>query len=449
MKPFNVYRPPQRTIVTEVRQFLVDNTRKTGVNSFSVATKVTESTLEQKDITIGPDNPYTIKDVHNIVSIQCPHEIEMELVSFGSIPEPEVRTEQIFHDAEIEIGKADAGRFVSVTVKDLDIFTSAPLTIQAMNMRTGETEEVVLQRVTQGLYSGFLVTQNNVAQGEDFDQVMYCQENDILSFKYEEAYGASGHSQVVTAEQVVTLDFVPTSFEAPASVPFGKFINFRVKNPSTPHTQITNLRSGSTLQVTHAQMVPIEVGYVDSPTSFAADDGDVFQLVTVGKDIHGDPQSIVHEITVRSNVVPALDVQTQVNIVEPFTVTVTDPNMSDNPRLTLRNQVSGAVLYFPLTATFAYSGKYTAQFESFYQYGLPGQPVTVEYTAGGQTVTKQLELVAPPAPEIPVIVPTPDEELQSAPVRFRVNGQFMLNGSFAGTIKLMADKVTRITLIKA
>lgn len=450
MKPFQIYRPPQRTIVTEMRQFMVDNTRRQGINAFSVATKVTQNTLEQKDVDIGPDNPYTLKDVHNIVSIQCPHPITIELLGFGVLPEPEVRTEQEYFDAEIEIGRADAGRFVSVTVKDADIFTSAPIAVQVLNMRTGETEEVVLERVAQGVYSGFLMTQNNDAQGVDFDRMMFCRKDDILRFKYDEPYGASGMSQVVEKEQVVTLDFVPTEIVAPASIPFGKFINFQVTNPQEPTVIITNLRSGSTKTVTAAYFEPIEVTFTDGPNSFAADDGDIFQLVTQGKDIHGDWQSVIHEITIQSGVMPVIESQTQVDVAKPFTALITDLDLPINPTVTLRNQYTGATYQLPLVPHgFGYSGKYRLEQDALYRYALPGQPVTLEYTSSGGTATKQLELVAAPAPEQPTIEPPTDAGIQTSPVRLVVNGHFFLNGSFAGTIKLMAEKLTRVTLIKA
>lgn len=450
MKPIQVYRPPARTIVTETRQFLVDNTRRTGINAFSVATKVTEATLDQKDITIGPDNSYTIKDVRHILSIQCPHPIQLEMVAFGTIPEPEVRTEQVYYDAAIEIGVANASRFVSVKVVDPDIYTPAPITISVQNMRTGETEELELARTAQGVYDGFLQTQNNEAQGTDFDGMMFCRKDDTLRFIYEEPYDVTGKSRVVLKDQVVTLDFEPTTIEVPATIVFGGFLNFRVNNAQSQTARITNVRSGSTLDVLHSAFVPIELAFDDGPNALAVNDNDVIQIVTQGRDIYGQVQNVISEVVVRPADAAVIDAPTQVDITKPFSLLITDNSAGNSKSVVLRNQLTGSVFSYPLDQIgFQYSGKYGITFPSFFNIGLPGQPVSIEYTVGISTVTKMLELVMPakaaPAPD----PQNPDAGVQSAPVKLTVNGHFFLNGSFAGTIKLSSDKVVRCTLIKA
>lgn len=451
MKPLQVYRPPARTIVTETRQFMVDNTRRTGINAFSVATKVTEATLDQKDITIGPGNPYTIKDVHHILSIQCPHPIQIEMLAFGTIPEPEVRTEQVYFDAEIVIGVANASRFVTVRVIDQDIFTSAPITISVQNMRTGETEEVQLQRVESGIYESFLQTQNNDATGTDFDGTMFCRKDDTLRFIYEEPYDVTGKSRVVTKDQVVTLDFEPTTIDVPATVVFGGFLNFKVRNAQSQSAQIINVRSGSTLTVLHSAFVPIELTFNDGPAALAVNDNDVIQIVTQGRDIYGQVQNVISEVTVRPADTAVIDAPTQVDITKPFSVLITDNSAGNSKSVVFRNQLTGSVFSYPLNQMFyPYSGKYGIDLESFHHIGLPGQPVSIEYTVGVSTVTKTLELVMPATASCPApAVTDPDAGVQSTPVKMTVNGQFFLNGSFAGTIRLSSDMVVRCTLIKA
>lgn len=453
MKPIQIYRPPARTVVTETRQFLVDNTRRTGINAFSVATKVTEATLEQKDITIGPDNPYTIKDVHHILSIQCPHPIQVEMVAFGLIPEPEVRTEQIFFDATIEIGVANASRFVTCKVTDPDIFTTAPITISVQNMRTGETEEVSLIRSSQGVYESFLQTQNNDATGVDFDGMMFCRKDDILRFTYEEQFDATGKSRVITKDQVVTLDFEPTTIEVPTTVVFGGFLNFKVRNAQEQYAQITNVRSGSTKRVLHSAFVPIELTFDDGDTSLAVNDNDVIRITTFGKDIYGQLQEVSADVTVSPAGQPVIEAVTQVDVTKPFSVVITDNSARGTiaKNVVFRNQFTGAVFTYPLNELyFNYSSKYGIDFPSLHHIGLPGQPVVIEYTQGITTVTKTLELIRPPMPECSAPDPQdPDAGVQSVPVKMTVNGQFFLNGSFAGTIKLTSENVVRCTLIKA
>ena len=451
MKPLQIYRPPQRTIVTEMRQFIVDNTRRQNINAFSCATKVTESTLEQKDVTIGPDNPYTLQDVHNIISIQCPHPIKIELTAFGEIPEPEVRSEQVYFDAEIVVEKADAGRLMLVTVRDKDVFTSAPLEAQVMNMRTGETENVSLKpTVEQGVYTGFIQTQNNDAQGTDFDGTLYCRKDDILRIGYDEPYGAEGLSREVTLDKTVTLDFDPAQILAPSIVELGSFLNFRTVGAETQFATVTNVRSGTSKQVLWSAFLPFELGDTDSETGFACEEGDTLTIAIMGRDISGHIAQVVHTVTVGVAAAPVITASTQVDITKPFVVSVQDESAGQQTRsIVFRNTLTGAVFTFPMAETFNHSGIFGYTHESFYHVGLPGQPVTVEYTVGPTTVTKSLELIKPVVDACPAVEAEPDNIGQSTPVILTVKDHFFLNGSFAGTIKLMADTVVRCTLIKA
>lgn len=450
MKVRDIYKPLAKTVVTEIKHFVVDKVRRVGQGNFTVATKVTENSLTQTDITVGPDNPYTMKDVHNLVSIQCPYEIMAEFTSFGSIPEPEARTEQIYFDATLEtVGATQAGRFISVRVTDKDVYTAAPISVDVMNMRTGETETANLNRDSQGVYSGFFQTQNNDAKGVDFDGVLYCQKDDTLRISYAEAYAANGLSREVNLDVVVTLDFAETTIEMPTSAPFGSFLNMRVKNPAGTMLSITNNRTGTSLSKVIGTFAPVELAYEDTPDSFAVQEGDELTVVVLGKDIYGQVLNISKALTIAAApVMPVMDTVAIADVAKPFTVNIQDYNLPANAAMKFTNATTGISTSVPMELAYQYSGLFSLTLPVLVNLALPGQQLTLSYESNGLIVTKNIDTIMAATPECEAEI-ADDSNVQSAPVTFKINGSFFLNGSFAGTIKLYADKPVRCTLIKA
>jgi len=444
-----IFKPLVKTVVTEIKHFIVDSVRRSGLRDFTVATKVTDATLTQMEVIVGPDNPYTLKDVANLVSIQCPYEIMAEFTSFGLIPELEKRTEQVFFDATLEtVGATQAGRFISVKVTDMDIYTAAPLMADVMNMRTGETENIMLHRESQGVYAGFFQTQNNDAKGVDFDGVLYCQKDDTLRLGYIEAYDVNGNSRELTLDVVVTLDFAETVIEMPTSAPFNSFLNLRVKNPAGNMVTLKNMRTGSSLTFVLGMYVPIALAYEDNTTAFAVQEGDEINVEVLGKDIYGQTQTITKTLTIAAApVMPVLDTVVTADVARPFTVDIQDYNQPESAVLKVTNAATGISTTIPMDLAYPYSGLFSLTLPALFNYALPGQQLIISYENAGFSVTKNIDTIMAPTAECQTI--ESDTNVQSAPVLFRINGQFFLNGSFAGTIKLYADKPVRCTLIKA
>lgn len=449
MKVRDIYKPLAKTVVTEIKHFIVDKVRRVGQGDYTVATKVTEATMTQTEVVVGPDNPYTMKDVHNLVSIQCPYEIMAEFTSFGSIPEPEVRTEQIYFDATLEtVGATQAGRFITVRVTDKDVYTAAPLSVDVLNLRTGETETANLNRESQGVYSGFFQTQNNDAKGVDFDGVMYCQKDDMLRISYEEAYAANGLSREISIDVTVTLDFAETSIEMPTSAPFDSFLNLRVKNPAGNTLTITNGRTGTSLSKVIGTFAPVALAYEDTDSSFAVQEGDELTVVVLGKDIYGQVLNISKTLTIAAApVMPVMDTVAIADVAKPFTVNIQDYNLPATASMKFTNAATGIFTSVPMVLTYQYSGLFSLTLPTLVNLALPGQPLTLSYESNGLIVTKNIDTIMAPTAECETIVD--DTNVESAPVTFKINGSFFLNGSFAGTIKLYADKPVRCTLIKA
>lgn len=445
-----VYKPTEKTVVTEIKQFVVDSVRRVGAGFHSVATKITDETLDQKDVVITLEKPYTLLDVHNVCSIQTPFPIIAEFTAFGEIPTPDTRTEQTFTDAVITYGDAYAGRFITVTISDADQFTMGPLEANVINLRTAETEKFKLGPTDeQGVYTGYFQTQNNAATGVDFDGVLYCQKDDMLRVYYTDPYGASGKSVEVVKEFVVGLDFKETTIQAPHALPFDKRLSVRVLNPVSTMVSVKNKRTSSVIEQMVGNYQPILLGYEDGELELSVQDNDIIVISTSGKNMYGEFTTVSQEVIVSGvTIEPELTAISLADVRDPFVIKVLDYNLPANPFVSLINTSTLQTTKYPLVEEYPHSGRYAVTLPNLLSNVLPGQLLQISYTAGEKTVSKNVDTIMGQTDE--VVDTKPLAPTLSAPLRMTINGQFFLNGSFAGTIKLYAiDSPVRCTILKA
>lgn len=449
MKNKPVYKPLAKTVVTEIKHAIVDTVRRVGQSHHTVATKISRDMLTQNEVIVGPDKTHTMKDVHNIVSIFAPHPIVAEFIGFGELEPEESTTEQIFYDAEMLVGRADAGRFVSVAVTDLDIYTEAPLQCEAVNMRTGETEYFDVRKEADGVYVGFFQTQNNDATGTDFDGVLYAVKGDTLRVTYNEAFGANGKSREVVQDVIVTLDFVPTVIECPNTVPFNASLALRVISPVGMRVKVQNMRTLYSIEQHIGTYQPILMGFEDGPLVMDVQDNDEISITTLGKNSLGIEQVITRTIHVAGAPVAAtLDVNSIADVTKPYVISVQDDNLPASARIKITNGITSNVSELGMTEAYPNSGQFSLSLDALSHIGLPGHILVISYTTeGGLSVQRNVTLIMPQTEECEVELAPPAPV--SNPVVFNINGLFMLNGSFAGTIKLSAPDLVRCTIIKA
>lgn len=448
--PKPVYKTLAKTVVTEIKHAVVGGVRREGQSMHTVATRVSRATMTETEVVVGPDKTMTLKDVSNILSIFSPHPIVAEFIGFGAIPpEDEDETEQIFFDATIEVGRADAGRFISVKVIDMDVYTPAPLQAEIVNMRTGETEYVTLTKESDGIYTGFVQTQNNTATGTNFDGVLYCRVDDVLQVTYEEPYAANGKSREVVQTVVTTLAFKPTEIQAPDSVPFGGLLNLRVYNPTTSTVTVKNNRTGHIITQQLGNFQPILMQYTDTETEMDTQNDDVIVISTVGRGPTEADMPMSKTIRIAgAPVAPKFIAPDVADVTIPLGVVVIDFNQPQQAQLAITNGNTNVTTLFPMQEEYTKNGHFVATIPTLTSLGLPGHLLVLKYiTQGGLTVTKNVPLIMPATEEC--AAPPPESAPVSSPVVFNINGLFMLNGSFAGTIKLSAPDLVRCTIIKA
>lgn len=445
-----VYKPTEKTVVTEIKHFVVDSVRRVGAGFHSVATKITDETFEQKDVVVTLEKPYTLQDVRSVLSIQTPFPVIAEFVGFGELPAEEVRTEQKFTDAAITIGEANAGRFIPVTITDKDEF-GPRIEANVINLRTAETEKFTLNlSPVAGVYTGYFQTQNNDATGVDFDGTLYCRKDDMLRVYYLDPHGASGKSIEVSKEFVVGLDFKETVIEAPTSLRFDSSLNIRILNPVSLMVVVTNKRTGSFVEQMIGNYQPIKLTYDDDTHALSVQDNDVISIATSGKDMYGQVKTVVHDLVISGTAITPVITQanTLADVRDEYTISIQDNNLPANPVVRLTNGITGQSTNVALNEEYPFSGKYSATLPNLISLVLPGQNLQINYVSGLVTLTRNVETIMGTSENCENAEPL--ESTLTAPLRLTINGQFFLNGSFAGTITLYAiDAPVRCTLIKA
>lgn len=425
------YKPANKTVVTEIKHFVVDKVRRVGSGRFTVAASSNDNTLTQTDVVVDADNPYTLKDVHKIVSISCPNMVYAELTGFGEIPEPETRTEQIYYDASLTAEDFEAGTFLHISVEDQDNYANS-IEVSVQNMRTLETETATLIAVGRGRYKGTMSTREIGTAGNDFDGVLSCHAQDIINVTYVEPSNAQGltesHSATVTC---IEPEGKYTKLEVATTFPYNSELTYRTDSGNA--TTIRNTRSGYVIVQLASQ--PIMLADEDSMTSMQIEDGDIIELTTLGQTPNGIENILAHT-QIGNAAPPQIQSEDHVAFDAELEVTILDNSMKN-----VVVSVNGmGIVAVP---TYYNSGVYKAKIKPANVNMLPGQRMHITYG----TALKEV-YVLPNETECRPKTEFYDQQL-TRPVTLKIDGHLFLNGSFAGTIKLWADEPTRITLIKS
>tara|TARA_B100000700_G_scaffold88627_1_gene99928 strand:- start:43627 stop:45102 length:1476 start_codon:yes stop_codon:yes gene_type:complete len=180
------FRSASRTVVTEIKSFVVDTVARTGAFRQSVSARITETdSLDRRDINVSEEYPFIIpKDTNAVLGILSPEPVRLVLTQTGEYdlePEPEPVPDPPAFDVSSQIY---AGSTLNIGLTDSSVkYPRNRLTITAFNMRTGETEAVELNRDDEDVFRGTL----QIALGEDgndFDGVMYAESQHQILLQY-------------------------------------------------------------------------------------------------------------------------------------------------------------------------------------------------------------------------------------------------------------------------
>lgn len=463
------YKPTAKTIVTEIRHFIVDAVRRVSSGRQSVAAEVLDATLHQLDVVVSKDNPYVMKDVRHALSISTPSPVMLELTAFGEIPEAEIRNDKVFFSADINIDPIIAGKFINVEVQDGDM-VGATVMVEAFNVRSGETEYMTLHCYEKGRYKGFIQSLNTADAGVNFDGVMYCKDGDSIRFTYLEAFNEQGMSENISKEAQVTSLIKETKILFNEEVLIGQELQIAVYNGgyTNPVASVVNTRTLTTVGVELAEqddgtlVGSLRTGPEDLEGIIGVADGDTLHIVhtdafdTTGlrKTLEGDCRIIVPSTSRGQINIPAM-----VKVYGNLDIEVRDYDLNSNEVVvSVNNFRTGLSTHVELLEVWPNMRIFRGSLAIPSEIALPGDILELTYSdygspAGTDIITKQITVVshvdhAAPADEEPT---SPFDSRLSKPVRMTINGSFFLNGSFAGTLKLYTEdkEAVRCTILKA
>lgn len=472
MRKREQYKPTAKTIVTEVRQTMVDAVRRMSAGRQSVACEILDTTLNQLDIVIGPDRPYILKDVRQYLSISTPFPIGLELVAFGEIEPAEERVEpKQFNTATMEIEPVIAGKFINVAIFDPDLF-GATVNVECFNTNSGETEYVTLHCVRKNEYRGFIQSRNSLDAGMNFDGTMFCKDADVLRFTYTDPQNEHGLSQDIVADIVVVSPVKATTVMVQDYMISGESIRVAIYNGSDAPFQSFNVVNENTGTTMDGLLEPsreqpdvligsIPLGPDDTADAMGVSTNDVLTIsYEHGHDSTGISLPVKHTALVKNpeTVVGKVTAQATVKMYSDLPIEVQDFDLfTSEVEVFLTNKRTNISVPAKLKEVWPGMSIFRGAIGITPEIGLPGDILEITYSDYGPNGTNVLTTETVIASHVehvdPVVAETPEplDTSISKPVQLTINGLFLLNGSFAGTLKLSAldNNDVRCTIIKA
>lgn len=194
------FRSAPRTIVTEIKAFVVDSVSRSGVFRQSVSARVADSEpLNRQDVNITKERFYEVDDVSSVLGIMSPELVKVELIQVStSVPpeEPEEPVPEPMFDLPETIFIGDD--FV-IRLIDKNILPVSAVLVTVMDSTTGETEEVRLERIEEGVFEGSIRTQQFTGLTNNFDDILLLQNGSEVLLQYQ---GNEGSTYMGTVDVV-------------------------------------------------------------------------------------------------------------------------------------------------------------------------------------------------------------------------------------------------------
>ena len=486
------FRPLSKTVVTEIRSFVVDSVSKIGLYRQTVSAPIDlAKSLDDKDFNISATEFLDIQDASVLLAISCPEPIRAIFTGLGPVViTPPVVTEIQYHTATlITESSIEAGSPISVTISDVDLEqVVSSIGAVVYNTDSGETEHVECFRQIDGTYIGTLNTVNSSVVGTNFDNSMSCVLGQTLHVIYSDPKSSAGIRENVTNVVTVlsptetavieTRDFVSISKPVPITI-YDKdatalTIPITVRNLITGEQEILNasLIEAGKYTVSCATKVYNGISFDNADGALDVLIGHQIQIDFIDtKDINNSTSVVSKIVDIVGTVteIGSIDVATTVTIDTDLMLTINDYDLvGQQLSVTVSNIASGEYEIVTLNETVFGSGVFkgslpvTTQTSGANSDGAllaaVGNRLRVVYVdVGGSltTVEKFVDVVAvevvEDVPEVVVPDPTPVPETVEATgtIEMLINGSFFLNGTFNGTIRLVGlnEEPTRCKII--
>lgn len=193
----SLYNPTSKTVVTEIKSFLVDSVRKVSTVQNTVSAKIEDDQIvTQRDINVGATHvDLGLINKHLIVSSVKPLELELTQTS-------EILTYPVItHTAIISVPTSlYEDHDLSIVITDQDSVALATVQVLVTNNDTGEEETVILSREPNtARFSGVLpLASAGTITSEDGSMTAF--QGQFLTLSYVDQENSTGVTQTITQE---------------------------------------------------------------------------------------------------------------------------------------------------------------------------------------------------------------------------------------------------------
>lgn len=489
------FRSAHRTVVTEIKSFVVDTISRSGVFRQSVSARVPDdSEFRKLDVNVSKTQSYTIDSTKAVFAILSPEPVRLVMTQTEELvpnepaepEEPEYTSGQVVAP-ELLI----AGHDLVVSVVDPDpVQAQKTLDVVVFNSDTGETESLTLNRSAEDTFVGALKTVNAPDKGTDFDSSMNVQHDQHIRVIYRDHTSTSG--DVTSVEQSVTIQspYSDSQISTNAYIFPGKPISVVVEDADLSGQTVTTAQAinDTTGEVETVYLAETELGVFsgkvdteqyDSEESYLSDDGTLSVSpgdsvrVAFTDDLFVTSGEAVAQVEIResSNVNGIIVGPTETVVGSSVSVTLSDYNRSgtasiDIPVSNVRTREYEMVT---LTENIPDTGIFSGNFQlkagvsanNDGQLGVEeGDTVQVVYidvsseSGNPERISHDISIVgaqpvvAEPEPEKTPVEPEPSNTT-SGVIEMEINGMFFLNGRFPGKIRVVGlrDDLTRCSLL--
>lgn len=409
-----------RTIVTEVKTLVVNKKGRESFHRTNDAVRASE--IIQDSFTVSTNEHKVIENIGTHFKLETQHPVILSMLQGTGIQHPTVEMDVYEpHTASIvtEFEDGDTPR-VLITVNDPDIIGSTFIQVVAFNTITGETEYVKLGKDEVGVYSGYLNLVYTKTEGANFDNVMYYSSLQPIRISMLDQISEEGKPLHVTNESI---------YPVPATLP-----RVHVRDPLEGKVQVRvdNLPEGDyNLMVNGVQVMPD----FDSNNSMLCDagDGDIVtvELLFMYNGINSSVlRTIPNELTR-----PTLTVTPSVDEGGYMVIEVKDGSELDETAsvMVFSGEVNKSIQLQSIDGTGSFGGTFKVnefEYDSDFRIG-----VSYSYKDGSDyDILKAYTEVNVFKEDVP------EESVQLQPIEIYVDGCFVFNGAFTGTISIRPAK---------
>ena len=486
----STFRSAHRTVVTEIKAFIVDTVSRSGVFRQSVSSRVPDDAeLKTQDVNVSKTRYFDLDEVRGAVGILTPEPVRIAITQLRDldVQEPPSVEPPTYTLAILQLGQTLlAGDALTITLIDPDldqVIKQAQVTVY--NEETGETNTATLLRADTRTFVGKIHTVKSFLKGIDFNGVTNVEHNQTLRVIYRDRLTPFPNDIDVVASVVAESPFVDSII---TSLPFvfpDRSIPVLIEDADISgqgiaHATATNLRTGEVETIALTESLPgIFSGQLPTRTEFSPRSEDAVMDVVRDDQINltfTELNSVTnstktHVVLVRSPH-PIDGVLFGPEIAQPDTVVrieLDDYNAAGTETITIpiSNLRTGKYVLVQFTENVPNTGQFTGSLTltSFSPNAsrelivLENDTVQAVYIDNNSTsgsirrVEHNIQIgptqVSPAPTSDDTTIEVPNTAQVNSTVEMVVDGLFFLNGQFPGTIRVygLNDDLTRCSVL--